>query len=274
MPQTNIIFVASLPHSGSTLLDLILGSHSQIESLGEISKLRRYAEAPLDGAPQGRKQQCTCGAVNIWHCPLWQQVDALLTQRGNTGLRDLDVATNNGRRFRQDNTRLYQAVLNVTGKRFVVDSSKSVRRLQMLMEIDDINVQPVFLYRQPHGQIHSMAKKYGNVDEALAINIRSNMEFLDTLRGYPFVPIRYEKLVLNPREQMQKILEPLGLAFEERQFEWGTLPHHNLGGNVMRFSGSGELRQDDSWRRVMEPALIERINHAIASLESRIAEYC
>ena len=271
--RPRIIFIASLPHSGSTLLDLLLGSHSQIESLGEISKLKRYAEAPRDAAPRGGKQQCTCGAPNVWQCPLWRRVDEFLRSRGTSGLRGLDVGSSSQRRFREDNGLLYEAVLEVAAKKFVVDSSKSVRRLRMLMAVDAFDLHPVFLYRQPHGQINSMVRKYGDPDHALATNVRMNMELLDTLRGRPFVAIRYEKLVLDPREEMLRILKPLGLEFEDQQLEWARLPHHNLAGNAMRFSGNGVLRQDDSWRRTMAPELIERVDRAIASLELRLAEH-
>jgi uncharacterized alpha-E superfamily protein len=40
----------------------------------------------------------------------------------------------------------------------------------------------------------------------------------------------------------------------------------------MRFAGNGEMREDDSWRRMMAPEFIERVDRAIARLESRIAE--
>jgi len=268
---SGIIFIASLAHSGSTLLDLLLGSHSQIESLGEIGKLKRYADAPLSGAEHGRKQQCTCGAPSIWQCPHWEKVEAVLRKHGS-GLRDLSVASTSRRRFRRDNGLLYSAVLEATGKRFVVDSSKSAMRLKMLLEADTHPLYPVFLYRQPHGQINSMVKKYGNPDRALIDNLRANEALLDVLQGRSFVTVRYEDVAADPPRALSRILNSLGLEFEDRQLDWARLPHHNLAGNAMRFSGNGELREDDSWRRMMAPELIERVDRAIAKLESRIAE--
>ena len=46
------VYISSAAYSGSTLLDLLLGSHSRIESLGEISFLAQ------DLAVNNR---CTCG---------------------------------------------------------------------------------------------------------------------------------------------------------------------------------------------------------------------
>jgi len=266
-----IIYIASLPHSGSTLLDLLLGSHSEIEGLGEVSKLKRYADAPFDG-PLDRKQQCTCGAACIWRCPHWQKVEAALRKQGSS-LRDLSVTAMGRRRFRRDNGLLYSAVLEATGKTFVVDSSKSAPRLQRLIAADTHKVYPVFLYRQPHGQINSMVKKYGNPDRALIDNLHANEAILDALQGRSFVTVRYEDIAADPSRTLSKILNPLGLEFEDCQLDWARLPHHNLAGNAMRFSGNGELKEDDSWRRMMAPELIERVDRAIGKLETRIAEY-
>jgi sulfotransferase family protein len=269
--RPSVVFIASLPHSGSTLLDLLLGSHSQIEGLGEISKLKRYAEAAESDAEHGKKQKCTCGAASIWRCPHWSKVELALRRR-NSSLRNLDLASTNRRRFRQDNGLLYAAVSAAAGKRFVVDSSKSVTRLKMLLQADAFDLYPVFLYRQPHGQINSMIKKYGDPERALSDNLRANTEFLDVLQGRSFVAVRYEDLAADAAQTLLRVLTPLGLPFEERQLEWARLPHHNLAGNSMRFSGNGALREDDSWRRMMGPELIDRVDRAIAKLESRIAE--
>lgn len=37
--EIRVIYVTGKGHSGSTLLDLILGNHSQIESVGELINL-------------------------------------------------------------------------------------------------------------------------------------------------------------------------------------------------------------------------------------------
>ena len=41
--KPKIIFIASLSHSGSTLLDLMLNAHPEVVSVGEVKQLRRYA---------------------------------------------------------------------------------------------------------------------------------------------------------------------------------------------------------------------------------------
>ena len=41
--MVKVIFIASLSHSGSTLLDLMLNAHPQVASVGELKQLGRFA---------------------------------------------------------------------------------------------------------------------------------------------------------------------------------------------------------------------------------------
>ncbi|HEX7082171.1 MAG TPA: sulfotransferase [Gammaproteobacteria bacterium] len=59
-----VLFICSAGHSGSTLLDLLLGSHPQAVSLGEITHLPK--NLALNTA-------CTCGSP-ARECPVWSRV--------------------------------------------------------------------------------------------------------------------------------------------------------------------------------------------------------
>jgi len=72
-----LLYVCGGGHSGSTLLDLLLGEHPGITSVGEISVLNRYLEA--DEYP------CSCGRVPN-RCPFWQEVmESLATGKAPSG---------------------------------------------------------------------------------------------------------------------------------------------------------------------------------------------
>src|SRR5512139_964925 len=58
------VYICSAGHSGSTLLDMLLGTHSQCESMGELSLL------PMDIAMGNR---CGCGA-HFNECQLWSPI--------------------------------------------------------------------------------------------------------------------------------------------------------------------------------------------------------
>jgi hypothetical protein len=58
------VFVCSAGHSGSTLLDLLLGSHPDAMSLGEITQLPKNLALNTG---------CSCGAP-VRECPVWRAV--------------------------------------------------------------------------------------------------------------------------------------------------------------------------------------------------------
>lgn len=58
------VFICSAGHSGSTLLDMMLGSHPRCESIGELVHL------PMDMATN---RTCTCGTP-MRDCSLWPEV--------------------------------------------------------------------------------------------------------------------------------------------------------------------------------------------------------
>jgi hypothetical protein len=76
------VFIASLGHSGSTLLDLMLGSHPRLVSLGEVhATIARAAE---------KQNVCTCGKA-AEECPIWGPVLAATRQDPRRPYGELDA---------------------------------------------------------------------------------------------------------------------------------------------------------------------------------------
>jgi len=85
MPSTTeLLFICGGGHSGSTLLDLLLGEHPEIVSVGEVSTLNNYLE--------NAERICSC-LQSARDCPFWQaamsEFDdgriAAIDTEGNTG---------------------------------------------------------------------------------------------------------------------------------------------------------------------------------------------
>lgn len=68
MPGSQIVHVIGSGHSGSTLLDMLLGGHSQISSLGEAL----FLHFNLRGSREF--DVCTCGQ-HVRMCPFWTRVE-------------------------------------------------------------------------------------------------------------------------------------------------------------------------------------------------------
>ncbi len=89
-PERTVVFILSSSHSGSTLLSLLLGSHSQTASIGELHKMF-YTEEP---------GTCALCLDRLTTCPLFH-----------------DVAD-------QTPHDMYLALFERTGKNILIDNSK------------------------------------------------------------------------------------------------------------------------------------------------------
>ena len=82
-----VLKITGLGRSGSTVLDIVLGNHSQIESVGEVMNLFRtgwISQESLHGIDQKRLRRplCTCGKrLDVLYvdapeeaCPFWSRV--------------------------------------------------------------------------------------------------------------------------------------------------------------------------------------------------------
>lgn len=76
------VYIAGAGHSGSTLLDMLLGGHSQIVTLGEVHRL--YISANKSADPH----LCSCGE-HVLTCTFWAGVAKSLRARLNSN--DLEI---------------------------------------------------------------------------------------------------------------------------------------------------------------------------------------
>lgn len=251
-----IVFIASASHSGSTLLDLLLNAHPDMASVGELKQLGRYANF---ARKRGRIPQCTCGAQSLAACPFWGKVSTLIEARTGQALGELNVETYADRAsFERDNVALFAAIAESAGKRVIVDSSKNADRLERLLANPALDVFPVFLIRDPKGQICSSLRK-NDVNSWLGKNtygllrliknyVGTNRKIYGLVKGRPHAVIRYEELAADPQGTLTPLMAELGLSFHTDQLRWAEKERHNISGNRMRFGASSEVRLDEHWR--------------------------
>jgi hypothetical protein len=112
-----VIFIASLSHSGSTLLDLMLNAHPEVASVGELKQLGRFARLEKPN----RQLRCTCGAESLLSCKFWTRVSDLTKAATGRTIGELNVEDyDEAQSFHRDNAALFQAIATVSGKRYVV----------------------------------------------------------------------------------------------------------------------------------------------------------
>jgi hypothetical protein len=242
-----VIYIAGAAHSGSTLLDLMLNAHPEFVSVGEVLKLNRQ----LGYRDPERKTYapCSCGAPSLMQCKFWSAVDAEIRATTGKSLTELDVLDSGTRDpSHAPNVTLFKAIAAVSGKNFIVDSSKIPRRLDQIMQSPGLDIYPVHLVRDPKGQIASVMRKHGGFlrnilrYEIVQEQIRHKLKFV------PHSVVRYEDLVRDPERSLNSILQPLGLSFDRRQLDWAEADKHIVAGNHMRYQTTSSLVLDERWR--------------------------
>ena len=127
-----VIYIAGTSHSGSTLLDLMLNAHPAIFASGEVLKLNRQLK--IKDARRGTHAPRSCGAPSLWKCPSWSAVDRRTIV---TSCKSLDrpqyARLSRSLAQKPPNAVVFKAMAEVSGKSFVVDSSKLPGRLSYLM---------------------------------------------------------------------------------------------------------------------------------------------
>jgi hypothetical protein len=242
-----VIYIAGTSHSGSTLLDLMLNAHPEIIASGEVLKLNRQLSQRTS-----RKRSlapCSCGAPTLWECPFWSKVDARTRERAGKSLSELDmqdyapVAEGSA-----PNEIVFNAMAEISGMNFVVDSSKLPKRLAHLLAIKSLDVYPIHLVRDPRGQINAVARKHGGFFKHIFRYELIHEQIRRALRGVPHGVLHYEELVRDPEATLQSVLAPLGLNFDPRQLSWAEAEKHEVAGNHIRFDATSKLVLDEAWR--------------------------
>jgi hypothetical protein len=288
LPERNV-FVCSAAYSGSTLLDMLLGSHPAAESLGELINL------PMDLAID---KNCACG-TSVRSCSLWSRVvprvcphaardyyalnlgyalasfgDPKRTSRLYKAITRPKVATKYfelrfGLRFLRALTpgftegirntlAVYEQVRELTGKRVIVDSSKHYVRAAALYLAAPEKTRVVLLVRDGRGAFHSGMKRGFRRERALRgwrNHYRRALALLPRL-----VPeehrllVRYEDIAQRPAATLTRVCDFVGIPFEPAMLEFRDTIHHNVNGNNMKFRSAAKLRLEDSWRNALSPA--------------------
>ncbi len=183
-----VIFIASASRSGSTLLDLMLGSHPQGISTGELRRIQGFAleDKQLCGVQdEDYPLTCSCGAPVI-RCAFWKKVE----EEFGGSLRETRFRTQAGRAWRAwvmalylalggsilrriahvwpglmreiriggNCLRLQEAISRVSGACFVVDSSKSIYHYMLLHLANPETLRLVVLVRDGRAVAHSMVR--------------------------------------------------------------------------------------------------------------------
>lgn len=271
-------------HSGSTLLDMILGSHSEMVSLGEVDRLHSFFFR--------HNAMCTCGRP-FPECGFWQEVyhslekltgipisemrDTMRLRKGvlrkrehwlpsilepflllgnrtvfEAGCRVLPSLMKY-KRLAQNNKMVLDTIQQVSGAPVLIDSSKSAIRMKLLYLTYPKRMKCIQLVRDGRAVAASYLRR-GEIDSMSLITgmwVRRNRCAEAMIRSIPkdrATLLKYEDLCRNPEKVVRDICAFLGLEFQENMLRYGATPKHNICGNPMRFESEAAIKLDERWR--------------------------
>jgi hypothetical protein len=239
-----VAFILGEGYSGSTLLDLILGSHSRACGLGEVD-----AESFNDFLDQD--QLCTC-LLKASECHFWRKVLGHL--RELTGREEFRLGRPGGdASLTADTIDLFRAVREVSSAEILVDSSKRFERTCLLVESGSLRPKVIHLTRDGRGVAYSSLKRGKTFRHSFLQWMEKNAAIQSwTGNGASSYSLRlkYEELCARPEEVIRRVCDFLELPWEPRMMFYGQRQHHNVRGNTMRFLIRGsKIRLDETWRQ-------------------------
>lgn len=255
-PKINLIYIGSIGHSGSTLLESILGAHSNMVTSGEIHMWPHEIM-------QGGVKPCICGE-SVLECPVWSEVrkranplsqpkpqihefreqwDAGHTVRLDR-LKDFNKGelsaelTEQVNTYGQNNYNVFNAFLNVmretygTDLNWVIDASKDPYRLLWLARSQSFNIKVLHVVKKPPSFAYSMVKRLPKEDanlihkrfyETSRQSLKWSIEnYLITkaaanhLAPDDYKLVNYEELASDPMGAFKDICAAIGCEFEEQ----------------------------------------------------------
>jgi hypothetical protein len=277
--QRKLIYILGWGHSGSTLVDLLIGSSDNVFSLGELIFFNYYSRR-VHHMKVLKPFKCTCGA-EFSDCAFWSTVggDADLARlnvvydqshvsRILWVLRYLFYRASGGRitppqEIIGDDAKLLSLIGEnlPESKTMLCDSSKDFARFARLLLQPDIEMVPIFLVRDVRAVAHSYTKKRRT---ELGLNrmtyfgaacrwafINAMCWILIHLSGKRAVRISYDHFCDNPAETVAFLNDRLGTHLDASRIaeNINATTYHNVGGNLLRFKTINGIQADKLWSK-------------------------
>lgn len=255
--KIHVLYITCLGHTGSTLLDMILASHSEVTSVGSVLTFTKSPHA-----------KCNCGADSVTCCHYWQKVDIAVHDIIGLRLSELQLQSTDRNVFSSHNAAYFEAIYQVTGKRFIIDCSKSPERLNKLLHWSSLNITPIHLIRKPYGVVYSNCKKDRSWVNTSIQYTKYLLRTLYVLNKSKHFKVCYEELAVNPTKVVTTLLTELGLGFEPQQLRWASNERHGFGGNSMQFLNDSTIHLDRSW--ISGLTLFQKLGISILTLPAVI----
>jgi len=229
-----VIFIMGAGHSGSTLLDLIIGSHSKAFSLGELWS--------ISADQVSKKQSLICG-VCAGECAFWNRRASLPVLRSYFGRwnRSNRLAFALYRYLGGFKGNIYRHLLEWSRAEVLVDSSKRVWwiRRQLLPSWFWRGMNPflIYLHRDGRAVANSLLRKFPERGMAAIAKgwVRGTQQRERYFRAFPRhrrLQLAYEQLATDPEGVINSVCDWLDIRYEPEMLRYWQHDHHPVAGNL------------------------------------------
>ncbi len=250
--RRRVVFITSLGHSGSTILHLVLASHTRAFGLGELASARRRLERETPSAG-------LCGvcpdACRFWD--LDERRPFLKKYFGgfDRGWLRWQIEGRAGA-FKGD---LYRTLFSWLGEDAIalVDSSKSPgwikRQLRPWWHWRDCDPYLVYLARDGRAVLNSRLRKHPDlsvdrISKVWLAGVRARERLFARFPVERRVRVGYERFALEPEIELRRLCAALHIRFEPQMLRYWEGEHHPVAGNVgaylSMFVAEGEKRTE------------------------------
>lgn len=199
MQKYSIVFIVGSPRSGSTLVDLVLGSNKRCTSLGEFRAVDRsmLPKAKLDRIKTGGLC-ATCGK----YCEVWNK-------------------------FKGD---FYDGAYKLFKTPFMIDSSKQVDWPKKVLPMVD-NYKIIRLTRSGMDRFGSYKQRRGKV-EAFEIKhwVDTENQISKFCKKHSHYVLKYEEFA--QKKGLKELCEYIGIEAHDDMWQFWLKKHHNIRGNT------------------------------------------
>jgi len=290
--KSRVAYITGQGRSGTSLLDLLLSQHSKIHGVGEICNIGLFPEVHI----------CSCRQT-VHECEFWSDVAGHLKRRIGISSEVLwqhfpienpflGSASNYSRMKNlfsayapkwlnflvrhfweevqweatcaQNSWVLFDALEEITGSPWIIDSSKYPSRLLRLERARPGQVYPIVVVRHPGGYAYSNKRRDGTpVDQSNAGWLRLYRHLSHVLSRFPpsnSIVVMYESLCHSPESELRKISNFLGLGDENLSGTHIHKPNHLIPGSPMLLKPFQAISIDERWKHALSSYEIEMCN--------------
>jgi hypothetical protein len=296
MLNSKFVFICAAGHSGSTLLDLLLGAHPEGASLGEITQLPKNIALNSICSCGHELSKCKFWAPliadygdsinqNLWEIPYalnlgyiraGREIDPSHQTRARMMLRKLAYGAEYAhlrwqlpvpffisrtiRQGAQNRRDFFRHILEHHGKEFIVDSSKHYIEAINLARAAPAETRIIWLLRDGRAVFNSGIRRGMSPRRALntwARHCRRSARILrSALPEWSWLTVRYESLATQPELELRRLADFLGIEFHTKMLDFAAAESHIANGNRMRFGRISDIRLDEKWREELSAPML------------------